>query len=205
MRKYKIKEVITFAKTTAEFGGLSNMAPDYDLFINEINIQSVEVLYQSCRFPLYPDIQEKIIKTQNPMKAKEISRVYLRYSRQDWDKIKFKLMRWCLEVKLIQNFDKFSKLLLSTGNKDIVEFSKKDDIWGARPSSDGEYLIGKNALGRLLMELREKIYNEEINKNSIVQPPNITGFLLYDNRISRVLNEQYFMEDWEEIFDIEMK
>ncbi|MCP1994624.1 hypothetical protein [Flavobacterium sp. HSC-61S13] len=36
-------------------------------------------------------------------------------------------MRWCLEVILIQNFDEFSKLLLTTEDKTIVEFSESDN------------------------------------------------------------------------------
>ncbi|MDP2452491.1 MULTISPECIES: hypothetical protein [unclassified Kaistella] len=51
IREYQKSNSITFAKTDGRFGGLSNMAPGYPLFINEVNIQSVEILYQACRFP----------------------------------------------------------------------------------------------------------------------------------------------------------
>src|ERR1700750_2768491 len=145
IREYNTKEIVTFAKTENKFGGLSNMAPGYSLFINEVNIQSSEIIYQACRFPLFPLIQKEIIETKNPMDAKAVSRKYQQYSRQDWDQVKFKVMKWCLEVKLIQNFDAFSKLLLSTGDKTIVEFSKKDTVWGASPVAPN-VLKGKNAL-----------------------------------------------------------
>ena len=72
-------------------------------------------------------------------------------------------MKWCLEVKLVQNFDKFSNTLLSTDDKIIVEYSKNDDVWGAILKDDKNTLVGKNALGRLLMELREKVKTQEIN------------------------------------------
>jgi len=65
-------------------------------------------------------------------------------------------MRWCIRVKLVQNWRRFSSLLLATGNRPIVEKSWKDSFWGAKPLEDGR-LVGRNVLGRLLMELREEL------------------------------------------------
>lgn len=200
VREYQIKNVITFAKTDGHFGALSNMAPGFNLFINEVNIQSSEILYQACRFPLFPNIQEEIIRTQNPMDAKKISRKYIQYSRQDWDTVKFKIMKWCLEIKLIQNFDKFSNTLLSTDDKTIVEYSKKDAVWGAILKDDKTTLVGKNALGRLLMELREKVKLGEINKSTVILPPSIPAFLLFGNSIEEIRSDEYFILDLDEIY-----
>jgi len=199
IREYNTREIITFAKTENKFGGLSNMAPGYSLFINEVNIQSSEILYQACRFPLFPMIQKEIIETKNPMDAKSVSRKYQQFSRQDWDSVKFKVMKWCLEVKLIQNFDTFSELLLSTGEKTIVEFSKKDTIWGASPLNHS-ILKGKNALGRLLMELREKVKSNMITKETVILEPQIKAFLLYDNPIKEIHNDNYFIDDLDDIY-----
>jgi ribA/ribD-fused uncharacterized protein len=200
VREYQIKNVITFAKTDGHFGGLSNMAPGFNLFINEVNIQSSEILYQACRFPLFPNIQEEIIRSQNPMDAKKISRQYIQYSRQDWDTVKFKIMKWCLEIKLIQNFDNFSNTLLSTDDKTIVEYSKKDAVWGAILKDDKTTLVGKNALGRLLMELREKVKSGNINKSTVILPPSIPAFLLFGNPIEDVRSDEYFILDLDEIY-----
>lgn len=200
VREYQIRNVITFAKTDGHFGALSNMAPGFGLFINEVNIQSSEILYQACRFPLFPNIQEEIIRKQNPMDAKNISRQYIQYSRQDWETVKFKIMKWCLEVKLIQNFDKFSNTLLSTDDRTIVEYSKKDAIWGATLKDDSTTLVGKNALGRLLMELREKVKSQEIDKSTVILPPNVPAFLLFGNPIEAVRNDEYFILDLDEIY-----
>lgn len=200
LRKYNFNDIITFAKTNGEFGGLSNMSPGFTLFINEVNIQSSEILYQACKFSLFPSIQEEIIRTQNPIEAKKVSRKYNQYVRQDWEKIKFKIMRWCLEIKLIQNFGKFSNLLLSTDNKIIVEFSKTDNIWGAIPIEKKNILEGKNALGRLLMELRSKIQLGELDENSIIYPLPISGFNLYNVPINEIRNIDYFINDLDEIY-----
>lgn len=61
-----------------------------------------------------------------------------------------------LRVKLAQHWDRFGSLLLATGQRPIVEESKKDVFWGARPV-DEHSLVGVNVLGRLLMELRDEM------------------------------------------------
>ena len=56
------------------------------------------------------------------MKAKMISNKYkAQFSRPDWEKIQIKVMRWALEIKLAQNWDKFSTILKETQNKSIVD------------------------------------------------------------------------------------
>jgi ribA/ribD-fused uncharacterized protein len=192
-REYIASDVITFRSTKAEFGGLSNMASGYSLNVNGLIIPSAEHLYQVCRYPLFPNIQEEIIKQTSPMTAKMISKKHLKFTRQDWNDVRFKIMRWCLEVKLSQNWDKFSSILLKTGDKSIVEVSPKDKIWAAVP--DGERLIGTNALGRLLMEIREK-YVKTNQHNLCVDPVNITGFFLLGNQIEQICHE-IFVEEFE--------
>lgn len=191
---YNKYEVAIFGKTTSQFGGLSNMAPNYSLFVNEINIANTEILYQCCRFPLFPKIQEQLIALSNPMEAKALSRKYIQYSRQDWDFVKYDVMKWCLKIKLLQNYESFSKLLLSTGNKTIVEYSLKDTTWGASPFGDN-MLKGKNALGRLLTEIREIEVKNNLLSNK-VPPLDIPAFLLFNNPIKSVHNVDFVIDDF---------
>lgn len=193
IRKYLSADVISFAKTSAKFGELSNMAPKFPLFINEIIVPSTECLYQACKFPLFPNIQKMIIEERNPMKAKLISRKYNAFVRTDWEDIKYEVMAWCLATKLIQNWDSFSEVLLSTGDKTIVEYSSKDDSWGAKP--EGIYLIGKNALGRLLMQLRQD-YIFNCKQREKLFPPEIVGFLLFGYPIGTVYGQDYYKEEY---------
>ncbi|MCL9806029.1 NADAR family protein [Flavobacterium amniphilum] len=187
-RTYKSKEVIVFRKTTEPFGGLSNMASGFSLFINEIIVPSSEHLYQAMRYPTNPEIQFEIISQDNAMKAKMISNKYkAQYSRPDWEKIQIKVMRWALEIKLAQNWDKFSKILRDTQNKSIVEYATDNKIWGAKSSNNDE-LIGVNALGRLLMELREK-YVEDNNRIYCVHPPSVPALLLYNQHIDIICDD----------------
>lgn len=191
-RRYEKYKVISFAKTNGRFGDLSNMAKDYVLFVNELSIPSVESLYQACKFSLYPKIQEEILLESNPMRSKITSRKYQSFIRQDWDNIKFNVMEWCLKIKLMQYWDKFGKTLKETEGKDIVEYSAKDTIWGAKP--EGDYLVGVNAMGRLLMKIRQE-YVIANKQPEYVLPPNITGFLLLGNPITKVYAPEYYLDD----------
>lgn len=156
-RQYQKKECITFKSTKGEFGGLSNMAPNYPVFINDVQIKNVESLYQSLRFPDFPEIQQNILNHKSPISAKEYARQFIDKTRGDWDGSRFKIMKFCLQVKYFYNKQEFGELLLKTKNRQIVEFTYEDKVWGA--TDEGEYYEGTNALGRLLMELREDIKN----------------------------------------------
>lgn len=195
---YNISECAVFSKTTAVYGGLSNMASGYSLFVNEINIANSEILYQCCRFPLFPKLQQDIISIENPMEAKALARKFDKYTRQDWEHVKVDIMRWCLQVKLIQNTETFSGLLLSTEDRSIVEYSTKDSFWGAIPT-EKDKLQGKNVLGRLLMEIRETVVKQN-QKLEIVPPLSIPAFLLFNNPIETVHTSEYSIEDLDDVY-----
>lgn len=185
-RTYNRAESIVFLKTREAFGGLSNMAGDFPLCVNGIHIRTSEALYQACRFPHLPEVQRLIIEQRSPMTAKMKSRKHHQDSRTDWDCVRVKIMRWCLRVKLIQNWDAFSELLLKTGDQSIVEQSRKDDFWGAKPI-DTHTLVGVNALGRLLMELREEVKNEGQEAFLRGEPLDILNFLLDGRPIEPII------------------
>lgn len=92
-------------------------------------------------------------------------------------KVRVKIMRYCIGCKLADNRLKFGQVLRYTDSLDIVEISYRDQFWGAKPN--GDIAVGVNALGRLLMELREIDFH---NSNVIsFDPPEIENFKL--NRV----------------------
>lgn len=184
-RRYIPAESITFRKTNESFGGLSNMASGYILWVNGTRILTSEAIYQACRFPHLPEVQRSIIMQGSPMTAKMKSKPFRDQSRADWDQVRVKIMRWCLRVKLAQNWDKFGELLLLTGDKAIVEDSRKDRFWGAVMNHSGQ-LEGRNALGRLLMELREELKGPDRENLRSVKSLDIPEFLLYAQPIGLV-------------------
>jgi ribA/ribD-fused uncharacterized protein len=186
-RTYLRDEAVAFRKTNEKFGGLSNMAPGFPLVVNGAHIRTAEALYQACRFPHMPEVQKLILDERSPMTAKMRSKPHRKDSRPDWDAIRAPIMKWCLRVKLAQNWTTFGDLLLATGNHPIVEDSRKDDYWGAK-MVDSDTLAGQNVLGRLLMELREKLRNNPESLR-VVDPPPLPHFTLLDEPISIIYAE----------------
>ena len=182
-RTYSRKDSVVFLKTDAPFGGLSNMAGGYPIHVNGVRILTSEALYQVCRFPHLPDVQKLIIGQVSPMTAKMRSKPYRKDSRPDWDQVRVRIMRWSLRMKLANNWNTFSALLLKTGERPIVEESRKDDFWGAKVVDDGDTLVGMNVLGRLLMELREQVKQQGRDAALDIAPPDIPQFLLFGRPI----------------------
>lgn len=93
-------------------------------------------------------------------------------------------------MKLAQNYEEFGRLLLATGSQPIVEQSRKDDYWGAKVADDtgntGDTLVGQNVLGRLLMELREKLRDDVEGVLKTVPPLGISDFMLLGKPIEIV-------------------
>ena len=186
-RTYSREEAITFRKTNEKFGGLSNMAPGFPLKVNGAHFRTAEALYQVCRFPHRPEVQKLILNERSPMTAKMRSKPYRADSRPDWDAVRVPIMKWCLRVKLAQNWEIFGDLLLATGDRPIVEDSRKDDYWGAKMVDD-DTLAGQNVLGRLLMELREKLKHSP-EALRVIDPPPLPHFTLLGEPISVIYAE----------------
>jgi len=179
VRKYHVDECVVFKSTKSTFGGLSNMAPGFPITAYGMWIRNAEALYQALRFPDYPEIQKIILQINSPITAKKYGRKCIDKTREDWESHRFGIMRFCIAVKLEQNKESFSKILKSTEGKSIVEYSDKDKVWGALKI--GEYYEGTNALGRLLMELREKVMNDKFE----LEIPQIPNFRLIGNVIKK--------------------
>ena len=188
VRTYDPAASIVFLKTKERFGGLSNMAPGFPLKVNGIRIRTSEALYQASRFPHRPDVQRQIIEERSPMTAKMRSKPFLKETRSDWYVVRVKIMRWCLRVKLAQNWCEFGRLLQATADYPIVEQSRKDDFWGAKTVEDGT-LLGMNVLGRLLMELREQLNADTSESLKVVKPLSIPEFLFCRKPIETVCDD----------------
>ncbi|HDR2892617.1 DUF1768 domain-containing protein [Enterobacteriaceae bacterium RIT714] len=187
LREYNQYESVVFWKTTEKWGGLSNMARGYPVVVNGIKIQSSETLYQAMRFTEHPEIQKEILSQSNPMYGKRISRKYHSLTRRSWEQERVAIMKWAVCVKLCQNWESFSALLLSTGEKPIVEYSEKDQFWGAKSIGNHTY-SGMNVLGRILMLLRDTCEHRGQQAFKIIPPPNITGFNIFGQPVKTVIS-----------------
>jgi ribA/ribD-fused uncharacterized protein len=97
------------------------------------------------------DLEErsKISRAGTPGQAKRLGReVKL---RKDWESVKVDIMREILHAKFTQNTDLLQRLLL-TGETELIE----GNTWGDREWGQVNG-VGKNLLGKLLMELRRNL------------------------------------------------
>lgn len=152
-RSYPMDDTVAiFHKTKEKWGGLSNMAGGYPISCVGFRCFSSEALYQALKLPDRSDVQTAILADKNAFTSKLKAKTCVSEHRADWDAIRVDVMRWVIKCKLICNEERFGKLLLDTGDRYIVERSHKDTFWGTVPQLDR--LVGRNILGRLLMELR---------------------------------------------------
>jgi len=128
-----------------------------------------------------------VLAEASPMTAKMRTKPFRHDTRRDWDEIRVQLMRWCLRVKLLQHPETFGSLLLQSGEGPIVEESRRDAFWGAKPAGD-DTLVGLNVLGRLLRQLREEWRERGGEPLANVEPLSISEFLLDGRPIGTVVS-----------------
>ena len=109
---------------------------------------------------------EKVLLSPTAKEAKQIGREVIGFNQKQWNEKRF-------EIVVNANFAKFSQnkalkdFLLNTGDQIIVEASPVDKIWGVGMSQDNPAISdpyswkGLNLLGFALMEVRDRLLNQE--------------------------------------------
>lgn len=181
-RIYKKHECAYFCRVAERFGELSNMNKHFPLQLGELVIASTENLYQALRFPDYPDLQMQILTEPKPMVSKMIAYDDANIVKTTplWlsQNLNINAMRTCLYLKSVQHQQRIHLILESTEKAPIVELSKKDAFWGAKPQQDPDILIGTNLLGRLWEAQREQMFALDFKAFSQVKPIHHSLFLL---------------------------
>jgi ribA/ribD-fused uncharacterized protein len=114
-----------------------------------------EAAYHWFKFPNAPEVQEMILRAPSAHEALKIAERWKSHRRSDWDDVKVAVMRNILREKASQH-DYVRRKLLETGDRVLVEDSWRDPYWGWGPNQDGQ-----NLLGKLWMEIRSEIRNQE--------------------------------------------
>jgi N-glycosidase YbiA len=140
---------IEFYHQNKPYGFFSNFAP-YPIYLKEKTWATSEHYFQAQKF--VGTVHEEIIRqTETPGKAAKMGRERDRPLRDDWEAVKDDIMIEALHAKFSQHPDLKDKLL-ATGNAELIEHTANDRYWG-----DGGDGSGKNMLGRLLMEVRDRL------------------------------------------------
>jgi ribA/ribD-fused uncharacterized protein len=139
---------------------LSNFYP-CQVFYNGLMFPNSEGAYMSCK----NDNREDHVKLSEMKTARE-AREYGQkiHIRSNWEDVKYDSMKNVLRDKFTRNLHLGIKLL-ETGDRQLVEGGTwHDQFWGICNCSkhQGE---GKNALGQILMEIRDELNELKELKN----------------------------------------
>lgn len=152
MQTYEASKCNVFCKTKEAYDYLSNFCGGYPISLRGIGehriFRTSEALYQACRFPDHPKLQEEILNLRSPMGAKMVAKANKDKTRPDWDDVRVAIMTWTVQHKVLSN-ESFRLKLRDAQDKPIVEKSHKDEFWGAVERSAG-LLRGVNQLGKIL-------------------------------------------------------
>ena len=126
-----------------------------DVVIDNLKFSSSEAAYHAQKF-LDIDIK-KLMTELIPDEAKHVSRELKRFIREDWENVKYDMMKKVVTEKFKQNPDCL-KELLNTRPLELVEDTTgwHDNIWGECTCDDCKNIEHQNLLGKILMEIREE-------------------------------------------------
>lgn len=140
---------IKFYRVQDTFGEFSNFAP-YPIILDALLWPTTEHYFQAAKFE-DEFIKEVIRSIPRAIDAAKEGRKRIYTLRPDWETVKDDVMRKALRAKFRQ-YHSLKKLLVETGNAMLVEHTANDAYWG-----DGGNGSGRNMLGILLMQEREKL------------------------------------------------
>ena len=132
---------------------LSNFSA-FTLIRNGKRFDTSEAAYHYEKFPHNPFIQNLIHSAISAHEAFKTAEKYKRAQRENWNNIRVQIMFDILYQKTLQH-NYVKRKLLSTGDRLLIENSWRDNFWGW--GSDKQ---GKNMLGILWMQVREKLQME---------------------------------------------
>ena len=166
IQRYPVEQTVGFTSTAAEWGLLSNFAKT-PMVVGGVEFVCVEQMFHYIRLNSETERAE-YLKVSPGMALKMKAKAFAKrgVERSDWRDIAVDVMRFCLNCKYEQS-EAFRNELKRSKGMNIVEDEsnrrKKPDSWGAVLDATTNEYYGKNIMGRLLMELREKgvlVYNE---------------------------------------------
>jgi N-glycosidase YbiA len=141
--------IIQFYRVNDPYGWMSNFYPA-SITIGEKMYPTSEHYFQACKMVNTEDHEKmRAIQSPNAVAQEGRKRKYRIYS--NWDNMRDDVMREALYAKFTQH-EHLAIALKATGTSQLVEHTANDSYW-----ADGGDGTGKNMLGILLMELRDKL------------------------------------------------
>ena len=146
------------------FWGGSNPLSNFhkcDFQENDVSFTSVEQYFVYKKAHHFSDevAKQKVLTLQDPV---QIKRTMIKgYDKAQWAPMSERVMEQGLSLKFHQD-EGMKKALLATEHRELIEASPYDSMWGIGIGLHSESLTdktkwGSNRLGKLLMEIRERL------------------------------------------------
>jgi ribA/ribD-fused uncharacterized protein len=113
-----------------------------------------EHAYQAEKFSS-EEVLQKLQSARSVDEAYEIAQKHASERRPDWEEVKMDIMKQLFIAKTAQH-PKIKRLLLESGERELIKDSPLDNFWGWGPGKNG-----KNMMGKLWMEVRDEIRKNE--------------------------------------------
>ena len=111
---------------------------------------TTEHFFQAIKFEGTP-YADVVREAHSPGEAAKLGRSRAHPIREDWEQVKYGLMKEAVTAKFTQH-PNLARVLLDTGDAKLVEHTKNDRCW-----ADGGDGTGLNWLGMVLMEVRAEL------------------------------------------------
>jgi len=138
---------------------ITSFTGDYDFLSNSykspVEFNGIEyATVDACYWAQRPKDEHSRIKFARLKPAKAKAKAINAIPRDDWDDVKVNIMNNILLKKFGK--EELKKKLLDTGNAELINnVSYNDEFYGVH------YGNGENILGKLLMQIRDKIKSEK--------------------------------------------
>lgn len=135
-----------FYANTFEWEGYVVKSSEYAFMIEKA------LMFEPSKAPL-------IAKARTPKEAKALGRSIQNFCPQKWDNERYGIMVEILKAKFVN--PRLKQILLDTGERELVEGSPYDAIWGVKLDWQSDEILdrnkwrGQNLLGQTLMEVRD--------------------------------------------------
>lgn len=144
---------IYFYKQYGPLGYLANYS-EHGFFKDGKYWPTAEHYFQAQKF-FDEELKEKIRLAETPKMAAAIGRDRSLPLRSDWEDVKQDIMLEAVLAKFRANPD-ILKLLLDTGDEELIEHTTREWYWGCGPDKTGQ-----NNYGKILVKAREILRNSK--------------------------------------------
>jgi len=129
----------------------------------EFNCGEQFMMFTKAMFFRDTEIAEQIMQEPNPWTQKQLGKKVRNYVDEEWDRVRYPLVKAGLIEKFRQN-PNMKKELFKRRNKIIVEASPEDRIWGIGYSSRDAMNYtdnwGTNLLGKMMNDIANELYTK---------------------------------------------